>query len=1034
MSRLNTKNGDPCSRFGKTKVTEPTWESDRGTHSKAHKADVCNVSFNGPNKTKGASKPRKSVHDLKQRSAQASQIDQLFLKDFVDEIQKIEEVVHSSERYSDYGVHRGTVIKTTVTLKHRTRFLAGVASYGGEERSDLVTRCFTCTWSFILPFIFRQKKPDPTFLRSLLHSAISLYRNLLTLSIGLETYPNEGIELNEEQDVLKYHTNVWMCRGFRHVYDKVKRPKWATEQELSVIPSFLKRLVNRRIAQRDLSFLFSLQQCKVSWLRLSEKKFATEQKETIALLCDERKPTAPDIRRKVVSQLEKTTKMVFMDSIFEPTKMIPNTKASVLNSRQNGGTAALFEPLKLDLPDFGVVRREPKDPLGPHFPFWKDFDEFINLRETVTKALQERVKVTTIIDEFSRWRNRCFERATYYARQRFDISYGKSNLPPNTWIEDLIALDQDPVTNLLWKQIAEIEIFGGDLETVVALVDDLSKKIVRRREAASERSTARCGSEWNDVNLILLPEASKFRGITNGDGWLYTALQPLQGQMLSAWKATPYSTMTEHLEDRIVRLAENVEESRRLDVKRDWVWVSGDYSAATNKLHGWVPLAVIDTLANQPDAGSIFPNIDLAQLSFVDCRVFWTEESGLEVGETHWRRQQHGQLMGHPLSFPMLCVENLAVYRLMLKEALERGVIAEELYFSMLNNVIVNGDDIAFAIPMDVVPLFYEVSSWFGFEVSVGKNYVSSDILQINRRIFQFSGKSVSEIGYLNQKFLTGFDLKAGAGGSLASGTQIGPQINRMCTICPWSTTAIPSIMRRWTRDFEKTMLKPNWFLPVHLGGMGIDPKFADKKVRLTREQRILANIFIHDIRSQIWRLAQRKTTQLEEAIIDLEGKLELKRFRDLTTGDAACLGNHTLNESLLFATQVARASMSTEELKDLACGPEEGFSELYRLNLFRKWKHKLRPMTNRSVQEWSNAVLVFTPRIEFPSIPLQEPLSNFQEKIGDFKKAHNFEYRAGVLAKRALEDRKMFRDLWALNGLARLFDETRTTTKSSRR
>lgn len=68
-----------------------------------------------------------------------------------------------------------------------------------------------------------------------------------------------------------------------------------------------------------------------------------------------------------------------------------------------------------------------------------------------------------------------------------------------------------------------------------------------------------------------------------------------------------------------------------------------------------------------------------------------------------------------------------------------------------------------------------------------------------------------------------------------------------MASLTAWTASAIPAAFDRWeamNRDFK--WFRPNWFLPVHLGGYGIDPKFgSDYKV--TKGQRLLAAIMVNN-------------------------------------------------------------------------------------------------------------------------------------------------------------------------------------------
>jgi hypothetical protein len=95
-------------------------------------------------------------------------------------------------------------------------------------------------------------------------------------------------------------------------------------------------------------------------------------------------------------------------------------------------------------------------------------------------------------------------------------------------------------------------------------------------------------------------------------------------------------------------------------------------------------------------------------------------------------QQRNGQLMGNVLSFPLLCIANLACFWLAWEE-----YIGHKVRFSQLPPVRINGDDILFKSPSDrFLACWTRWTREFGFELSVGKNLVSDHILQINSTLF----------------------------------------------------------------------------------------------------------------------------------------------------------------------------------------------------------------------------------------------------------------------------------------------------------
>lgn len=96
--------------------------------------------------------------------------------------------------------------------------------------------------------------------------------------------------------------------------------------------------------------------------------------------------------------------------------------------------------------------------------------------------------------------------------------------------------------------------------------------------------------------------------------------------------------------------------------------------------------------------------------------------------------QTDGQLMGNPLSFPVLCLANYVSYHISC-ERREGGLLK---WRDVLEKypVLINGDDILFCGDEEHYAIWRAVTTSVGLEPSVGKNLFSSDILQINSELY----------------------------------------------------------------------------------------------------------------------------------------------------------------------------------------------------------------------------------------------------------------------------------------------------------
>jgi len=379
----------------------------------------------------------------------------------------------------------------------------------------------------------------------------------------------------------------------------------------------------------------------------------------------------------------------------------------------------------------------------------------------------------------------------------------------------------------------------GKLPVLAATLNQWrSSEISRFSRLAEDRMTqlTEAGTPAGlDVDVVAIPEPGKFRIITKGDGYLYTALQPLQGLMLDCWKKSDFSTMRhEDLTEKVRAIDESL--------PSDFLLCSVDYEAATDLLK---KDATIEAMRHV-----IGHNADFALLALMGSgRARYPEGEVVEYTE--------GQLMGHPLSFPLLCVINLAVYHAAIlrwvkaanaDEIRDRGQWGELMW----NKVIVNGDDMFFKCPRDFYPVFLKTASDAGFKISQGKNYLSPDCAIINSQVFRRIGGHLKRFGYLNLKLIKGNSVKSGE--SAAIPTQIGREVSKMVSLCYWSGCSVPAAFSRWKEDYHGPGYNPNWYLPVRLGGFGVDRALAPTTWRVTREQRELAARFVSDPKLALYR------------------------------------------------------------------------------------------------------------------------------------------------------------------------------------
>lgn len=156
-------------------------------------------------------------------------------------------------------------------------------------------------------------------------------------------------------------------------------------------------------------------------------------------------------------------------------------------------------------------------------------------------------------------------------------------------------------------------------------------------------------------------------------------------------------------------------------------YVSGDYKAATDNLNPELSLFTWDCICKYSTVASAgYASLkdtyyaDLGRKALCGHQLVYPEIKGCEqtVAQT-W-----GQLMGSPMSFPILCVVNAAA---------TLTSIGQE--FSKDNSLKVNGDDVAFIANDETYATWKQVTKICGLEFSQGKNYISRSFIIMNSEL-----------------------------------------------------------------------------------------------------------------------------------------------------------------------------------------------------------------------------------------------------------------------------------------------------------
>lgn len=225
-----------------------------------------------------------------------------------------------------------------------------------------------------------------------------------------------------------------------------------------------------------------------------------------------------------------------------------------------------------------------------------------------------------------------------------------------------------------------------------------------------------CPKDLPKVKAHAIPEPLKVRMITKGEAQNYV-LKPLQLAMHKSLKSFPCFRLTSGQD-----ILDNFRKERSLPKKgKHRLFVSGDYSAATDNLHMDVMSVVISELLK------VLPS---------HIHDYVIRESGAHLIEyPEWTNlepvvQTNGQLMGSLLSFPILCIANAATYGSAIK--------CEKL--SELP-ALINGDDISFEDCMRTINIWKRKALQMGLEPSLGKNFLSDKWFTINSQFVEVDNK-----------------------------------------------------------------------------------------------------------------------------------------------------------------------------------------------------------------------------------------------------------------------------------------------------
>nr|UJQ92718.1 MAG: putative RNA-dependent RNA polymerase [Narnaviridae sp.] len=254
-------------------------------------------------------------------------------------------------------------------------------------------------------------------------------------------------------------------------------------------------------------------------------------------------------------------------------------------------------------------------------------------------------------------------------------------------------------------------------------------------EAEKASRVASFSRETVEAQVVPLLEAFKVRTITKGDADQY--------HLARRWQSVIHSRMRRQQNCRLIgqpcnsAFLSQIFGNSPLFTRQKGdggFFVSGDYESATDLLHPY-----LSEVANEAICQRL-------RIPLEDQKVLKQCLTGHSLKYTRkgsYYKQQWGQLMGSPSSFPILCLINLAATKVAYEEYCRSIGSLKKNEFLVLSEIpmCVNGDDILFwSYNMDHYEIWKDVTKQCGLKFSLGKNYTHRNVAIINSELYFFGG------------------------------------------------------------------------------------------------------------------------------------------------------------------------------------------------------------------------------------------------------------------------------------------------------
>jgi len=284
-------------------------------------------------------------------------------------------------------------------------------------------------------------------------------------------------------------------------------------------------------------------------------------------------------------------------------------------------------------------------------------------------------------------------------------------------------------------------------------------------------------------------------------------------------------------------------------------WISGDYKASTDNLSSGLSQRINRYLAAGLPFELVYracleshlchyPKVDVGESLLEEFKV-WCEKHDYDWREYVSRKdgkiwvqvpdvqQVNAQLMGSRVSFPILCLANLALY--LIVKCVSNGIFRPERtqIIEWMNRVLINGDDILFAGPLREFELLEVWGRRVGLELSVGKAYVHDEYANVNSTSILYKilpGSTPRQVNYLNTGLFFGLNKVQNKAKDDSKGEGVIDSTHRCATIDRLLDGCLPGRQKEILGNFLSLHRLDitiecggrNLFVHRSLGGMGV--------------------------------------------------------------------------------------------------------------------------------------------------------------------------------------------------------------------